>query len=62
MINLFKRKILQIKEITQPEIPEAYEEAGMMVHGSGPRVVGLGNLRIQHNKEITEMKKAYDQM
>ena len=36
------------KSVTQPEILEAFEEADIMIHGSGPSVVGVDNLSAWH--------------
>jgi len=38
------------KTVTQPEILEAFEEADMMVHGSGPSVVGMDHLSAWHTQ------------
>lgn len=57
MANPFHRKVLQYITVTQPDIPEAFKEAGMMVHGSGPQVVDKNNLRMQCDSEITEITR-----
>jgi polysaccharide pyruvyl transferase WcaK-like protein len=38
------------KAVTDPEILKAFEEADMMVHGSGPSVVGMDNLIAWHTQ------------
>jgi polysaccharide pyruvyl transferase WcaK-like protein len=38
------------KTVTDPEILKAFEEADMMVHGSGPSVVGMDHLSAWHSQ------------
>jgi len=46
MDNPFHRKMLQDKTVAQPEIPEAFKEAGMMVHGSDFTTLRQGSNRL----------------
>lgn len=52
-VNIIYGKVDADKNVTNPEVMEAFEKADLMIHGSGPSVVGKDNLEawVKHTQK-----------